>query len=311
LPGGKSFEQRARKACDDAAVAPQPFFEAALAGTGYCNGFANCTQAVLANEGNNGTGNLSIQNVWSLYSDLDNGGFNFPRSMLNSPLNCPTGVEIGCNGQISGGVGVNASVGHGNYNAGFVTFKMNDWHGLTAQSNLTWSKALGTGSFYQATSQYTPNDPFDLDNMYGVQGFDRTWVSTTFFVYQPPFYRGQQGLAGHAHQRLRHMVGQGAHSHAETGGQDVLATAPQLLLLDEVMAGLRPTETDHMVALFRELNTKLGLTILLIEHVMRAVMALSSRLIVLHHGQVIASGSPAEVTRDPAVLECYLGEEAV
>ena len=55
-----------------------------------------------------------------------------------------------------------------------------------------------------------------------------------------------------------------------------LATGPRLLLLDEVMAGLRPTETDHMVALFRELNAKLGLTILLIEHVMRAVMALSS-----------------------------------
>src|SRR5205823_1945441 len=57
--------------------------------------------------------------------------------------------------------------------------------------------------------------------------------------------------------------------------------------------------------------TKLGLTILLIEHVLRAVMALSSRIVVLHHGEVIASGTPAEVTRDPAVLECYLGEEAV
>jgi len=90
-----------------------------------------------------------------------------------------------------------------------------------------------------------------------------------------------------------------------------LATGPRLLLLDEVMAGLRPTETDHMVALFRELNATLGLTILLIEHVMRAVMALSGRVIVLHHGQVIASGTPAQVTRDPAVLECYLGEEAV
>jgi branched-chain amino acid transport system ATP-binding protein len=90
-----------------------------------------------------------------------------------------------------------------------------------------------------------------------------------------------------------------------------LATEPTLLLLDEVMAGLRPTETDHMVALFRELNASLGLTILLIEHVMRAVMALSGRVVVLHHGQVIASGTPAQVTRDPAVLECYLGEEAV
>src|SRR5262245_29731271 len=67
-----------------------------------------------------------------------------------------------------------------------------------------------------------------------------------------------------------------------------LATQPRILLLDEVMAGLRPTETDHMVALFKDLNAKLGLTILLIEHVMRAVMALSSRVIVLHHGQVIS-----------------------
>ena len=86
-----------------------------------------------------------------------------------------------------------------------------------------------------------------------------------------------------------------------------LATGPRLLLLDEVMAGLRPTETDHMVALFRELNARLGLTILLIEHVMRAVMALSRHIVVLHHGEIIAAGAPDEVTRDPAVLECYLG----
>ena len=68
-----------------------------------------------------------------------------------------------------------------------------------------------------------------------------------------------------------------------------LATAPQLLLLDEVMAGLRPTETDRMVAILRELNAQ-GLTILLIEHVMRAVMALASRVLVLHHGAAIALG---------------------
>jgi branched-chain amino acid transport system ATP-binding protein len=90
-----------------------------------------------------------------------------------------------------------------------------------------------------------------------------------------------------------------------------LATGPRILLLDEVMAGLRPTEMDQMVALFRDLNARLGLTILLIEHVMRAVMALASQIVVLHHGEVIASGTPAQVTRDPAVLECYLGEEAV
>ena len=70
-----------------------------------------------------------------------------------------------------------------------------------------------------------------------------------------------------------------------------LATAPQLLLLDEVMAGLRPTETDRMVAILRELNAQ-GLTILLIEHVMRAVMALANRVLVLHHGAAIALGKP-------------------
>jgi len=88
-----------------------------------------------------------------------------------------------------------------------------------------------------------------------------------------------------------------------------LATGPRLLLLDEVMAGLRPTETDQMVAFFRELNRAEGVTILLIEHVMRAVMALAQQVVVLHHGEVIARGEPAAVVRDPAVLECYLGEE--
>src|SRR4029450_8270024 len=68
-----------------------------------------------------------------------------------------------------------------------------------------------------------------------------------------------------------------------------LATAPQLLLLDEVMAGLRPTETDRMVAILREINAQ-GMTILLIEHVMRAVMALANRVLVLHHGAPIALG---------------------
>jgi branched-chain amino acid transport system ATP-binding protein len=88
-----------------------------------------------------------------------------------------------------------------------------------------------------------------------------------------------------------------------------LATRPRLLLLDEVMAGLRPTECDQIVAVFRELNRAEGLTILLIEHVMRAVMALAGRIVVLHHGEVIARGTPDEVVRDKAVLECYLGEE--
>jgi branched-chain amino acid transport system ATP-binding protein len=90
-----------------------------------------------------------------------------------------------------------------------------------------------------------------------------------------------------------------------------LATDPKLLLLDEVMAGLRPTETDRMVTILRGLNREGGLTIVLIEHVMRAVMALACRVLVLHHGAAIAEGPPAAIVRDPAVIQSYLGEEAL
>jgi len=90
-----------------------------------------------------------------------------------------------------------------------------------------------------------------------------------------------------------------------------LATQPRLLLLDEVMAGLRPTETDTMVRAFQRLNEEQSVTILLIEHVMRAVMALAQRVYVLHHGEIIAQGTPAEVTRDARVLESYLGAEVL
>ncbi|MEW5863788.1 MAG: ABC transporter ATP-binding protein [Pseudomonadota bacterium] len=88
-----------------------------------------------------------------------------------------------------------------------------------------------------------------------------------------------------------------------------LATRPKLLLLDEAMAGLRPLECDQMVEVFRALNRSEGLTILLIEHVMRAVMALAGHIVVLHHGRLIARGAPQAIVHDPAVLECYLGEE--
>jgi len=88
-----------------------------------------------------------------------------------------------------------------------------------------------------------------------------------------------------------------------------LATEPKLLLLDEVMAGLRPTEIDVMVAFLRDLNARTGLTILLIEHVMRAVMALAAHVVVVSYGEKIAEGTPAEITRHPAVLDVYLGEQ--
>jgi branched-chain amino acid transport system ATP-binding protein len=89
-----------------------------------------------------------------------------------------------------------------------------------------------------------------------------------------------------------------------------LATQPKILLLDEVMAGLRPTEVDEMVGVFGTLNRETGLTILFVEHVMRAVMALSQSIVVLHHGELICQGTPQEVVNNPKVLESYLGADA-
>jgi branched-chain amino acid transport system ATP-binding protein len=89
-----------------------------------------------------------------------------------------------------------------------------------------------------------------------------------------------------------------------------LATEPVLLLLDEVMAGLNATEIATMVALVGEIQRG-GVTILLIEHNMRAVMALSHRIVVLNFGEMVAEGSPAAVANHPRVVEAYLGEEYV
>jgi branched-chain amino acid transport system ATP-binding protein len=87
-----------------------------------------------------------------------------------------------------------------------------------------------------------------------------------------------------------------------------LATRPKLLLLDEVMAGLRPTEVDEMVAIIKRLRDG-GMTIFVIEHIMRAIMALSDRIAVLHFGTKIAEGPPHEMAHDERVVKAYLGEE--
>lgn len=181
----------------------QPFFEAALGGTGspYC-GSTSCTAAFVNNEGVNGSGNMGIADVWSAWTDVSTAGsFSFGRSMMNDPIpasqaNCPTAQpNCSANGQATS-IFLNASNGYGNYNAGYFQLTFQDWHGLTLRTNLTASRALGTGAIIQASSAATVVDPYHLHNAYGFQPFDQTWVYNLDFTYNMPFYKSQHGAIG-------------------------------------------------------------------------------------------------------------------
>jgi branched-chain amino acid transport system ATP-binding protein len=88
-----------------------------------------------------------------------------------------------------------------------------------------------------------------------------------------------------------------------------LATKPKLLLLDELMAGLTFVEIDQMLDLLRVINQEMGITLIVVEHVMRVIMTLCQRILVLSYGKIIADGSPQEISTNKTVIEAYLGQE--
>ncbi|MGA3208955.1 MAG: ABC transporter ATP-binding protein [Syntrophales bacterium] len=88
-----------------------------------------------------------------------------------------------------------------------------------------------------------------------------------------------------------------------------LATKPEIILLDEAFAGLNPTEINEQIEIVKKIRTERGITILIIEHHMKVIMAVSDRIVVLNYGEKIAEGTPSEIGHNPVVIEAYLGEE--
>ncbi len=170
--------------------APQPFFENALGGAGsaFCKGFSSCTAAVAAN----GTmhDQIATTSVYDFWSSLNKtSSWKLGRTLPSSPIN-------GGSGQFPA-LYMQGSNGYGNYNAGYVSLTMRNWKGLTAQSNFTWSRALGTGNQVQASSSYSVVDPWNLHAIYGPQFYDYKFVYNLTLYWESPFYKSQRGIVGH------------------------------------------------------------------------------------------------------------------
>jgi hypothetical protein len=168
----------------------QPFFEAALGGTSsaYCKGYTSCTAAFATNQASN----IKSALVSTLWSALNNAAAGQPwtggRTMISSPLNGGTNQATS--------ISLVGSYGWSNYNAVYTSFRTSDWHGLTAVSNFTWSRGLGTAAYAQYNSSTTAMDAYDLNANYGPQLFDVKFVYNASMYWQPPIFKGNRGIEG-------------------------------------------------------------------------------------------------------------------
>ncbi len=169
--------------------AAQPFFESALGGTSgaYCAGFASCTAAV-ASKNATAIKNTAVSDLWTALYKAP--GWTLGRSLVAQPL---------ATGQPSQGYTylLNTALGYGNYNALFITHRIQDFHGVSATSNFTWGRALGTGTTSQATSSNTALDNYNLQNNYGLQSYDIKFIYNVAMYYSPKVFQHQKGVVGH------------------------------------------------------------------------------------------------------------------
>ncbi|HTS26830.1 MAG TPA: carboxypeptidase-like regulatory domain-containing protein [Bryobacteraceae bacterium] len=170
-------------------LAAQPFFETALGGanSAYCQGYGNCTQAVAS----------------KLTSTFKSGGVSDIWNALNKAPSWILGRTMisGAGGGVSPlqatSLALTTSMGFGNYNALYVSYKATDFHGMTAISNFTWGRALGTAPLAQANSSNTALDAWNMHANYGPNGFDVKFLYNVAIYYAPPVYKGQHGVLGH------------------------------------------------------------------------------------------------------------------
>ena len=167
-------------------VKAEPWFEAALGGptSAFCAAYSSCTAAVASSSMKTYVKESSVTDLWNAMSQQK--GWILGRTNISST----PGYQMTA-------LGLADSVGFGNYNAAFVTFRMRDWHGLTALSNFTWGRSLGIGAFTQASGTYTLLDPYNIDNNYGPNGFDIRFQYNLAMSYTPTWYASQKGIVGH------------------------------------------------------------------------------------------------------------------
>jgi hypothetical protein len=170
-------------------VAAQPFFENALGGAGssYCTGYANCASA-FASKNTSLIKNSAAADAWAALYKAPS--WTLPRSMISQALGNGNAQSQGTAFNMA------TSLGYGNYNALFLTHRMRNWHGITAVSNFTWGRALGTAALAQYNSSNTALDPWNMQANYGPQNYDVKFVYNTALYYQPEWFKGQKGFLG-------------------------------------------------------------------------------------------------------------------